>query len=179
MTFDDRLPLTRLIPVDRIPGRGQHVRIEATEEERAALAEAFKLPAILSLVGELRVTGDTSRASVTGVVRGRVTQTCVVTLEPFDADIEEEVDVDYAPATEPADEEEAQMRKLDPPDEIIDGKIDLGALTAEFLALGLDPYPKKPDATFEPVIEDADVSPFEKLRGLAGSDDPKGSKSGG
>ncbi len=32
----------------------------------------------------------------------------------------------------------------DPPDPIIDGKIDLGALAAEFFALGLDPYPRKP-----------------------------------
>ena len=32
----------------------------------------------------------------------------------------------------------------DEPDPIIDGKIDLGALAAEFFALGLDPYPRKP-----------------------------------
>ena len=31
---------------------------------------------------------------------------------------------------------------------MIDGKIDLGALAAEFFALGLDPYPRKPGAEF-------------------------------
>ena len=36
----------------------------------------------------------------------------------------------------------------DDPDPVIDGKIDLGALTAEFFALGLDPYPRKPGAEF-------------------------------
>ena len=36
----------------------------------------------------------------------------------------------------------------DPPDEIGNGRIDLGALTAEFLALGLDPYPRKPGVSF-------------------------------
>ncbi len=37
----------------------------------------------------------------------------------------------------------------DEPDPVIDGKIDLGALTAEFFALGLDPYPRKPNASFD------------------------------
>jgi uncharacterized metal-binding protein YceD (DUF177 family) len=32
----------------------------------------------------------------------------------------------------------------DEPDPIINGRIDLGALAAEFFALGLDPYPHKP-----------------------------------
>lgn len=169
---DDALPLTRLVPVDRLPDRGKHVRIETTPEERAAIAAAFKLPAVHELVAEYRLTGDaTTRVSVVGTVTGRVDQTCVVTLEPFPASIEEEVDVDFAPATAPVDEEEAAMRVIDPPDEIVDGKIDLGALTAEFLALGLDPYPKKPGVDFAPVVEDVDVSPFEKLKDLKG---PKG-----
>ncbi|WP_029031740.1 YceD family protein [Salinarimonas rosea] len=167
----DALPLSRLVSVDRLPARGEVVRVEATESERAALAQDFGLAGIASLVGEYRVSGDTRRASVTGTVRGRVTQTCVVTLEPFEAEVTEEVDVDFAPASEPTSEEEAALRAIDPPDEILDGKIDLGALTAEFLALGLDPYPRKPDAAFEPVVEDADVSPFDKLKDMKG---PKG-----
>lgn len=168
---DDALPLSRLVPVDRLPARGEAVRVEATEAERAALAEAFKLPAIHALVGEFRVGGDTRRASVSGEVRGRVTQTCVVTLEPFEAEVVEAVDVDFAPASAPTTEEEAALREIDPPDEIVDGRIDLGALTAEFLALGLDPYPRKPGAEFAPVIEDEDASPFDELKALKG---PKG-----
>ena len=31
----------------------------------------------------------------------------------------------------------------DAPDPIVDGKVDLGALAAEFIALALDPYPRK------------------------------------
>ena len=48
--------------------------------------------------------------------------------------------------------EETQTFSLadeDEPDPIIDGKIDLGALTAEFFALGLDPYPRKPGAVLD------------------------------
>ncbi|MGP9819095.1 YceD family protein [Salinarimonas sp. NSM] len=167
----DALPLSRLVSVDRLPARGEVVRIEATESEREALARDFGLVGIAALEGEYRVSGDTRRASVTGTVRGLVTQSCVVTLEPVEVRVSEEVDVDFAPASEPATEEEAALREIDPPDEIVDGKIDLGALTAEFLALGLDPYPRKPGVAFEPVVEDADVSPFDKLKDMKG---PKG-----
>ena len=36
----------------------------------------------------------------------------------------------------------------DPPDAIVNGAIDLGALAVEFLTLALDPYPRKPGAEF-------------------------------
>ena len=52
----------------------------------------------------------------------------------------------------------------DEPDPVIDGKIDLGALAAEFFALGLDPYPRKPGAAFEQGAECAPAdSPFSAL----------------
>jgi hypothetical protein len=52
------------------------------------------------------------------------------------------------------------------PDPIVDGKIDLGALAAEFFALGLDPYPRKPGVEFEPPVEEEEdkESPFSALR---------------
>jgi hypothetical protein len=56
--------------------------------------------------------------------------------------------------------------ELDP---IVDGKLDLGALRVDFLALGLDPYPRKPGVEFvEPASEagtDRD-SPFASLARL-------------
>jgi hypothetical protein len=52
----------------------------------------------------------------------------------------------------------------DQPDPIVEGRIDLGALAAEFMALGLDPYPRKPGAAFAPPAEAAGAdSPFEAL----------------
>ena len=42
-----------------------------------------------------------------------------------------------------------EMHDYEPPDEIVNGQIDLGALTAEFLVLGLDPYPRKPGVDFQ------------------------------
>ncbi|MGB7126998.1 MAG: DUF177 domain-containing protein, partial [Methylovirgula sp.] len=48
------------------------------------------------------------------------------------------------------------------------GMIDVGALAAEFLALGLDPYPKKPGVEFTPVTvpEESAGRPFDALKKL-------------
>ena len=167
MRDDNQLPLTRPVEVERLPQHGDDIRIEATADERAALAKDFNIPAIHELVGTFFVKGGAKRVRVEGKVTARVVQTCVVTLEPFESVIEEAVEVNFAQARKAMSPEEEERRRIDPPDEIVDGKLDLGALTAEFLALGLDPYPKKPGVAFAPAEEAAaPESPFAALGGL-------------
>jgi uncharacterized metal-binding protein YceD (DUF177 family) len=109
---------------------------------------------------------------VTGEVHAELTQVCVVSLEPFAATVDEPIDVRFAPgeAAETArrvkddETETVEVGDEDPPDPIVDGKIDLGALAAEFLALGLDPYPRKPGVAFDPPKpQDGRDSPFAAL----------------
>ncbi len=47
-------------------------------------------------------------------------------------------------------ETEPRDVKWNDPEPLIGGVVDLGALATEFLILGLDPYPRKPGAVFEP-----------------------------
>jgi uncharacterized metal-binding protein YceD (DUF177 family) len=146
MTDSVPLPLSRPIDITSIRSDGSNYHVETTEAERAALAARFEIPAIASLTADfvLRKKGPHIRA--TGVVFGRFTQECILTLEPFETDFREEVDVGFdenpAKALELRPEEEA-------PDQIVDGIVDLGALAGEFTALALDPYPRKPGAVFE------------------------------
>ena len=161
MTPESVGPLSRPVSVRHLPPEGLEVAVEATPEERAALAKDFKLEAIHALEGRFRLTGTTERVHVDGVVTARVGQICVVTLEPFDDVIEEEVEVDFAGDGGGGDAGD------EPPDEITDGQIDLGALAAEFLMLGLDPYPRKPgaDFSFEGDVQERE-SPFGALKAL-------------
>jgi uncharacterized metal-binding protein YceD (DUF177 family) len=167
MTPETVGPLSRLVDVMRIPPRGQDVRVEATAEECAALARDFGLPAIRSLSGEYHLKTSAKGINVTGVVKASITQICVTTLEPFDSAVEEEVEVDFAePSGMPA-EPPTDINEYEPPDEIVNGQIDLGALTAEFLALGLDPYPRKPGVDFDyRDPSDEKDSPFAALNKL-------------
>jgi uncharacterized metal-binding protein YceD (DUF177 family) len=160
-----------MVRVDSLPKEGQKVTIEANPAEREALAAFLKLPSIEELGASLTLTPSGRRVRVTGAVRGELTQICVVSLEPFPATIDEEVDVLFAPRAEGgparrAAEEPRTFSMTDEgePDPIVEGKIDLGALAAEFLALGLDPYPRKPGVSFEsPEQPEATVSPFSAL----------------
>jgi Large ribosomal RNA subunit accumulation protein YceD len=167
-------PLTRVARIDALPKEGQTVTIEASAAEREALAKLYDLPAIAALTATLRVEpSGHGGARVTGAVHGELTQICVVSLEPFAATVEEAVDVRFAPEAEEDSARRAARETLtfsladeDDPDPVINGKIDLGALAAEFFALGLDPYPRKPGAVFEPPQGAGDnSSPFSSLRG--------------
>ncbi len=156
-------PLSRVVNVDRLPqGRGS-VTVEASPAEAEALARDFKIPAIRDLVGRFDIAGSLNRLRVTGTVEASVTQVCTVTLEPFESRVREPVEVEFTDTDQLAGTE---AEDADVPDPIVGGRVDFGTLTAEFLALGLDPYPRKPGVTFEPVQAGEDPHPFETLRQL-------------
>jgi uncharacterized metal-binding protein YceD (DUF177 family) len=160
-------PLRRPVRIDTLPREGLAQTITATPDERAALAALNGLVEIAALTANFVVKRSGRGARVEGRVHAEVTQTCVVTLEPFATTIDEKVDVRFARPSEKkarAETETVELDLADPPDPIIDGKIDLGALTAEFLALALDPYPRKPGVAFAPPRgENESDSPFEEL----------------
>lgn len=161
------LPLSRRVDVERLPqGRGGFT-VEASPQECVALAADFGIPAVRDLVGRFEIAGPTSLLRVTGRVEAVVTQTCGVSLEPFESAVREPVEVTFSDAVSPEEEDvldENGMPDLDRPDALVRGQIDIGALTAEFLALGLDAYPRKPGIAFEEVVAGEDEKP---LAGLA------------
>ena len=62
------------------------------------------------------------------------------------------------------DGEDAGAIGFDDPEPLEGNAIDLGVIATEFLLVGIDPYPRKPDATFEsPTKADESEHPFAKL----------------
>ena len=170
-------PWSAVVRLDEVPEQGRHIELEASPEVRAALAQ----PVGVDAVEQLTARFDLARKGrdglhVSGSVHARLRQTCVVTLEPVINAIEEEIEVDYAPpaelkkAAEPLDPEasDAAQSSPDEPEPLIGNSIDLGQLATEFLTLGVDPYPRKPDASFEPPKqkEDPAAHPFAALDAL-------------
>ena len=96
---EERL-FSRVVRVDALPREGQVVTIEATPTEREELASFYRLPAIAALTATLRLEPwGRGGARVTGSVHGELTQVCIVSLEPFPATVDEDVDVRFAPQT--------------------------------------------------------------------------------
>ncbi|UMY19058.1 DUF177 domain-containing protein [Methylobacterium organophilum] len=160
-TRPETSPLSRSMPVERLLRNRAEIVVEASEAECVALAQDFGLPAIRGLVGRFRLSGSQERLHVTGSVEALVTQTCTASLEGFEAAVSEPVDITFSDLA--MDEAGDGAENVDTPDPITNGRIDFGALTAEFLALGLDPYPRKPGIDFETVSVGADTSPFAAL----------------
>jgi len=104
-------------------------------------------------------------------VAATVGQTCVVTLESLENEVDEDIDVAFVPAAAPSVEDhstgEVEVPLEDAPEPLVGNAIDLGAIATEFLILGLDPYPRKPDVVFEtPPAGDEPAHPFAALAEL-------------
>jgi uncharacterized metal-binding protein YceD (DUF177 family) len=163
--------------VEEIAATGQRVALVADDAVRAAVAEVAGLRDLPRLEARFELTrrGDAG-LHVTGLVLATVEQTCVVTLDPLVNEIEEKIDLVFMPpepaAAAPTDDDsdnKPQEVKLNGPEPLIGGTVDLGALATEFLILGLDPYPRKPGASFEPPAEPKpEESPFAALAKLKG-----------
>jgi uncharacterized metal-binding protein YceD (DUF177 family) len=166
------------VMVAQIPDAGLHRDVEADAAARKAIAELAGLREIVSARASFDVTPESGgRFQVTGHVTARVGQTCVVTLDPIENDIDEPIDLTFAPPEQiPAladlvdDDVESDVEIPDPPEPIIGGAIDLGRLATDALLLGIDPYPRKPGAAFEPQVTAADPEdhPFAALKALKG-----------
>jgi hypothetical protein len=167
-----RTPWTAPIRVEEIPDGGRQIELHPDDATRAALA-AFaglrELPQVSAAFEVRRHGRDGLR--VTGEVQAVVGQTCVVSLEPMQSEVHELVDVVFQPAGEAssaaAGEGAGASADQDPPEMLNDGTADLGALATEFLVLGIDPYPRKEGAVFEPPATGApDAGPFAALARL-------------
>jgi len=161
-------PWSVTVRVDEVPESGRSVVLEANEETRAALAGPAAVDAVEQLIARFELSRRGHGLHVAGRVSATVRQTCVVSLEPLVNRIDEVVEVDFAPPQE-AERRRSDEIEVDPgageePEPLVGNSVDLGLLATEFLILGVDPYPRKPDAAFEaPASAEPSGHPFAAL----------------
>ena len=139
--------LTRMIKVRPLPGGP--VVIEATPEERAALAARFGLGAVESLRAEMRLEQKPRAIRVTGRLQAAIMQPCAISTELFPVAIDEPVDLRFVEDNaRPAAEGDEIEIEADDCDEIeySGDMFDLGEAVAQTLGLAIDPYAEGPNA---------------------------------
>src|SRR5205823_13508709 len=103
--IEPRLELSRPIEVSRIPPAGSAETIVAEPSERALIAELLRLAAVHSLTAELTLTRWRGEGvQVAGKFVAEVEQICVVTLDPFRAQISDTIERYFLPKAGPAGE---------------------------------------------------------------------------
>jgi hypothetical protein len=147
-----RAPWSAPLRIEDVPETGCHIALTADEPTRQAIAVTAglrELPRLDAVFDVMRSGHD--RLHVSGRVSAKVGQICIVTLELIDSELTEAFDLVFMPA-HPAVAGEDKSTGLDAEEveTLVDGTVDLGALATEFLILGIDPYPRKPGAVFEP-----------------------------
>ena len=141
-------------------------------EQRAQIAKRLKLQSLPSLTAKVTVKPWLDGAELSGRFDAVVEQICGVSLEPFEQEVSGEIDVRVVPAgSELAAAAESGDLELDPdapdaPDVLENDAIDVAAYVIEHLALELDPFPRKPGATFDYEAPEVETSPFAALKKL-------------
>jgi uncharacterized metal-binding protein YceD (DUF177 family) len=149
-------------------------RLVADADARARIAKVLRLASLTSLVADLKVSSWLDGVQIGGTWRATVGQICGVTLDPFESELDGELQIRAVPMgsqalqTDEDHELELDPDADDPPDVLAGDQLDLGAYVVEDLSLAIDPFPRKPGAAFEPPETSAEISPFAVLAKLKG-----------
>lgn len=180
MSKPDR-PWSVPVRVEDVPEEGLAMTLSADAGVRETVARLGGLAGLPRLEASFDLARQGRGLHVTGTVTATAGQICVVTLEPMESEIAEPVDLVFSPdapveeAGPPRDPEAA-----DPPEPLVGGVVDLGAVATEFVLLGIDPYPRKEGAVFEaPDAGAPEPGPFAALAALKAKGEQGGGASGG
>jgi len=162
--------LKHIINLERVCADRSAYTVTASLEECQALAKRFGLISVESLEAKYQIErGQSSREGyhLTGKLQAIVVQRCVVTLKPVREEVEATLDLEVV------DKKFEEEDPLDPEEEedfeySIQGEIDLGELTAQYLSLSLNPYPRASDIETAEALEKFQdkETPFSVLRRL-------------
>ena len=149
---------------------GTHTRqqmIEANGDERAALADRFFLLDLERLTAAIELRRDAAGIRVTGQIHASGNQPCALTAEPVPLLITERLSLLLVAAAPEGGEIELVDADLDS-EPLVGDIIDMGEITAQALALALDPYPRKKGARVPGIISEDEArearSPFAGLK---------------
>ena len=172
--------------IQKLPPSGEKLTIVASPKELEAMAQATDVESVDELSADLKISRwQKNGAQIRGKLSAKITQLCVVTLDPMTVSIEEPVDRKFlSPSSKTrkfTDEIIDGEIVIDPeaddlPDFVEDGKIDVWSILAEELNLAIDPFPRSDEAESvmdEPLTENQEIEadedthrPFSDLKSL-------------
>ncbi len=151
---------SRPVSVLRLGTEAMIYRINATGDERAALARRFDLVSLEHFAAELTLSRHGGEVRLAAEIVADIVQLCCLTLEPFASNLIDRSTVLYRRKPPPAD-----LGVDDEDYEVLVGdEIDIGEAVAQQLSLALDPFPRAPGGKIhESVISVSEIAVTEQL----------------
>ena len=171
---------SRLIAIEGItPDKTRSEKIDATDEECAALAARFGLRHLANVTATVnirRISGS-NMIKIDGTFSADVVQACVVSLQDVHGHIDGSFDT-YFTQTAGALRDEVEFSlddDLEAAEIVANGMIDMGEVVAQYLSLDLDPYPRAPGVSLAAQMRETGAggktSPFQVLAALKANED--------
>lgn len=167
----------RVLKLHELGAGPLRILLEASADDCAAISRELGLESLAALTADISALPWFDGVEIAGSFRAEVEQICGVSLDSFHQTVSGAILVRVVPANSPhAEVPESGDFELDPdapdaPDTLVNDAIDVSGYVVEHLALELEPFPRKPGATFEFEAPTTEMSPFAALQALR---DPKG-----
>lgn len=145
MSDEIKNEFSHIVRMDQI--NGQTLSISANTDERQALTGRFHLQNLDQLFAEVALIRDGSIVQLSGIMKAKATQNCIISGEPVETEIEEKLRINFIPQPDHAPDAEIELDDGDCDSIFHDGaQIDIGEAVAQSLSLSLDPYPRADSA---------------------------------
>ena len=146
---------SHLVNADEIDESVSAFEISPDEEEAQALTRRLDVKALENVTAKLNLQRQGQVIYVQGRAQAKIIQSCVVSLDPVETQLEEEFEAWFADPEQAVSISKARrerelkkgnsevpmLEESDDPEPIIEGQIDLGELVVQYLSLGINPYP--------------------------------------
>jgi hypothetical protein len=156
---------SHFVEADKVGPVPLKIKISPGPDELKRLAKRMALTGLKDVEGELILSRDSGRnvIFISGQVRAGVTQNSVISGKPVESQVQDSFEAWYANHEEAVSFAKAKQERLvregqgdfpfmdesEDPEPIMDGKIDVGELVAQYLSLAIDPYPRAEGESFE------------------------------
>ena len=137
---------SRRIDIRNLPA--DPLRLEASADERAALAKRIGIEAVERLTAEVTLLPGGGKIQVSGRIEAEVVQLCAISNDPLATRISEPMTLRFVRGITPHKPDEELEIDAEACDEIeFEGtQFDLGEQIAQTLSLAIDPYATGPNA---------------------------------
>ena len=158
--------------IDELGQGEQSYNLTADKEQLEWLKEILQVPAVNSFAADIKLNFQKKKGilDVQGQVRANLGLISVITLEKFNKDYQTDFSILYDTNAKYEDiYQDDDDIEIDVPDIVINGKIDLGDIAIEQLALILEDHPRQVGEEFNAIIENNEPirhNPFAVLEKL-------------